>query len=136
MKNVLILMLGLTLLSCKKKNEAPAEEPAYVCSTKTKYLEGTYSMIGGSGDTITIVYDHNMCPTENQNVYVANNIDHAFNSVYPQYSITPNYVKSVNFNEVNKNGNSLDGKFYYGIAQDGKLIVKYSLNYINFKRIN
>jgi len=126
MKKIIAILLISAIIGCKKKNETPAPTTP-VCETKTKTLEGVYTSNATSHDTVRVVFNHNNCPTENQNVYLAYGVGKALKKATGT-SVVFDFTKvyTLTSNELSKSATTSGVTCNWGIMADGKLQCNYS----------
>jgi len=77
MKKIILILVVIVLISCKKKEVTPVE-PEPVCTITADDFSGKY--FNANNDTIEVVFLHNNCPTNKSNTYLVKKLGEAVQS--------------------------------------------------------
>lgn len=78
MKKIVLILIVIILVSCKKKGTALVE-PEPVCTISADEFSGKY--VNLNSDTIEVVFLHNNCPTNKSNTYLVKKLGDAVQSI-------------------------------------------------------
>lgn len=108
-KLIVIALMTIVFVACKKKSVTPAPEPdpTPVCQTGLTYFTGNYTDENGS--KITVVWLNNNCPTANSNDYRVIGLADAINKEKQSQVLTPKSEYVMSSSEYNTGYASMNG---------------------------
>lgn len=118
MKKIVLILVVILIVSCKKKEVAPiVQEP--VCETTNPKFVGKYKYMQGNQDTIEIIFISNNCPNKVINTYVVKGLGKAVQPILNTGQSFSNNDYTIKIDETIQSGSYQDGSFSLSLESNG-----------------